>query len=104
MSKRETEEAEKKIANELNEDPAYVVVHLQSIKIKLYERFEQTLGQREKPIYVKRRNGTIFSLDEESPFSAELNPIRRLYVFCPKRQTAKAKAIAEDLFNVKSEI
>ena len=103
MSRGEIEDAEKKIAKELGINPAYVVVHLQSVKIKLYERFEQTLGGKERPIYVRRRDGSIFSLDEESPISASLSPIRRLYVFCPKKHVSRTKKIAEGMFNVKSE-
>lgn len=102
MNRNDIEDAEEKIATELGIDSAYVIVHLQSIKIKLYERFEQTLGKIEKPIYVKRRDGSIFSFEEESPISASLNPIRRLYVFCPKGYVQKTRKIAEDIFKVKS--
>ncbi|MHA1832628.1 MAG: HD domain-containing protein [Candidatus Baldrarchaeia archaeon] len=102
MTREDIEKVEKKIAEELNIDPAYVIVHLQSIKIKLYERFEQTLGSKETPIYVKRRDGTIASFDEESPIFASLNPIRRLYLFCPKKYIPKARNIAENIFDVKS--
>jgi hypothetical protein len=102
MTREEIEKIEKKIAEELDIDPAYVVVHLQSIKIKLYERFEQTLGGKELPIYVKRRDGSIASFDEESPISASLSPIRRVYLFCPKKNVVKARSIAESIFNVKS--
>lgn len=102
MNRNEIEDAEKKIAEELEIDPAYIIVHLQSVKIKLYERFEQTIGKKEKPIYVKRRDGSIFSFEEESPISASLSPIRRLYVFSPKKHVAKAKRIAEDIFKIKS--
>lgn len=103
MSREEIEEKEKEIADKLRIDPAYIIIHLQSIKIKLYERFQQTLGTEEKPIYVKRKNGSVFSFDEESPISAALSPIRKLYVFCPKKYVSKTKEIAEESFNVKSE-
>lgn len=102
MSKTEIDAAETKIAQELGIDPAHVIVHLQSIRIKLYERFEQTFGSKEKPIYVKRKDGVVFSFDEESPISASLVPKRRLYVFCPKIYAARAKEIAESIFDVKS--
>ena len=102
MNKSEVENAENKIAQELGIDPAHIVVHLQSIKIKLYERFEQTFGSRETPIYVKRKKGPVFSFDEESPISASLIPKRRLYVFCPKKYVTRAKEIAENVFEVKS--
>jgi HD superfamily phosphohydrolase len=102
MTREEISNIEKKIANELQINPAYIIVHLQSIKIKLYERFEQTIGGKESPIYVKRKDGSIVSFDEESPISASLSPIRRLYVFCPKKHVSKVKRIAEDIFKVKS--
>jgi len=102
MNKAEIENTENKIADELGIEPAHVIVHLQSIKIKLYERFEQTYGSKETPIYVKRKNGPVFSFDEESPISASLVPKRRLYVFCPKKYTARARGIAENIFGVKS--
>jgi len=100
MTKQEITDAEKKIADEVRIDPAYIIVHLQSIKIKLYERFEPALGMKEKPIYVKCRNGTIHSFDEESPISARLTPIRNLYVFCPKDNIDKTKAAAEAIFEI----
>jgi len=102
MNRNQIESAENKIAAELKIDSAYVIVHLQSVKIKLYERFEQTLGRKEKPIYVSRKDGTLFSFDEESPISASLTPIRKLYVFCPEKHVTNVKTIAEDLFKVKS--
>jgi HD superfamily phosphohydrolase len=102
MNQAEILEAENKIAEELGIDPMHVIVHLQSIKIKLYERFEQTFGSNEKPIYVKRKNRPVFSFDEESPISASLVPKRRLYVFCPKKYVKRAKEIAEGVFGVKS--
>ena len=102
MTRREIDTVERKIANELKIDQGYVIVHLQSIKIKLYERFEQTLGGKELPIYVKKRDGSIVSFDEESPISASLSPIRRLYIFCPKKYVSKTRGIAESIFEVKS--
>jgi len=104
MNRKEIEKMEKKIASELGIEPDFVVVHLQSVKIKLYERFQQTIGKKEKPILIQRRDGSITSIDQVSPISASLDPIRRLYVFCPEERVAKAKSIAEDLFKVKSAI
>lgn len=104
MTRRQINNAERKIARELKIHPDYVVVHLQSVKIKLYERFEETLGKKERPILIRRRNGSIVSFDQISPISASLIPIRRLYVFCPQEYVKQTKTIAEDLFKVKSEI
>jgi len=102
MNREQIEKIEERIANELGIDPVHVIVHLQSIKIKLYERFEETIGKKEKPILIKKRDGSVISFDEVSPISASLNPIRRLYVFCPKKYVERAKKIAEDIFKVKS--
>jgi HD superfamily phosphohydrolase len=102
MTKAEIERAENKIAQELGIDPTHIIVHLQSIRIKLYERFEQTFGSTETPIYVIRKKGPVFSFDEESPISASLIPKRRLYVFCPKKYVNRVKEIAESIFEIKS--
>ena len=102
MTRRQIRNAEKKIAREIGIELDYVIVHLQSVKIKLYERFEQTIGKKEKPILIKKRDGSVVSFDQVSPISASMNPIRRLYVFCPEEHVSNTKSIAEDLFKVKS--
>ena len=96
------ENTEKKIADEIGIDSGYVIVHPQSINIKLYERFEQTIGGKEKPILVLKRDGSVTSLEEVSPISASVNPIRRLFVFCPDRYAQEVKKIAEDIFKARS--
>jgi len=102
MSRKQIAAVERKIAEEAGVDSAYIVVHVQSVKIKLYERFEETLGEREKPIYVLRKNGSFFSFDEESPISASLAPVRTLYVFCPERNVKETKEASENIFRVES--
>ena len=102
MNRNDIESAEEKIAKELRIDPAYVIVHLQSVEIKLYDSFEQILRKKEKNIFVIGANGEPSLLDEESPISASHDPVRRLYVFCPEKYTKKAREIAEDKFKVKS--
>jgi HD superfamily phosphohydrolase len=94
MDKKQTDEIEIKIANELGIDPAYIVVHLQSIKIKLYERFSEIIEEKQKPIYVKKKNGPPSSFDEETPFSTSLKQINRLYVFCPEEYIEKTRNVA----------
>jgi HD superfamily phosphohydrolase len=103
MSRKDIHTAEKKIADEVGIDPAHIIVHVQSIKIKLYERFEETLGKKEKPIYVKRKNGSFFSFDEVSPISASLPSVRTLYVFCPEEHVTRVKMTSEGIFKVKSD-
>lgn len=102
MNGDDLENAEQEIATEIGIDSAYVVVHLQSIEIKLYESFEQTLRKKDKDIFVVGKGGEISLLEEESPISASHDPVRRLYVFCPEKYTKKAREIAEDKFKVKS--
>ncbi len=102
LSKDTAEKMEKRMADEIGVDTGYVIVHPQSINMKLYERFEQTIGAKEKPILVFKRDGSVASLDEESPISASMSPIRRLFVFCPDRYTEKVKKIAEDIFKARS--
>lgn len=102
MDKHAVERTEETIASEVGLDPSYVIVHLQSINIKLYERFEQSIGKKDKPILVQKRDGSLAYLDEESPISASMDPIRRLFVFCPKKHTQRVKQIAENIFRAKS--
>lgn len=96
LDRKQTEEIEADIAKELEIEPAYVVLHLQNVKIKLYDRFWEMIEKKEKPIYVKKKDGTITPFDEESPFSTSLNQINRLYVFCPEEYVEKAVPIAKD--------
>lgn len=102
MRKNDVRKSEEEIASKSGVDPGRLIVHLQSISIKLYERFEQSIGRKEKPILIKKRDGSISSLDEESPISASMTPIRRLYVFCPEKEVEAAKKAAEGIFQAKS--
>jgi len=49
MSKKAIEKREERIAEEAEVDQEQIIVHLQSIKIKLYEHFEQSIGKRRNP-------------------------------------------------------
>lgn len=102
MTKNEIEKLEKSMADEIGIEQNYVIIHLQSIKIKLYERFEQTIGKKEKPILIQKRDGSVISFDEVSSIWATNNPIRRLYVFCPVKYVESVKKMAEDKFKIKS--
>ena len=102
MSKNDAQRIENKMADEVGVDHGYVIVHLQSINIKLYERFEESIGRKERPILVRKRDGSVSSLDEESPISASMIPIRRLFVFAPSKHTETVRKIAEDEFQAKS--
>jgi HD superfamily phosphohydrolase len=102
MDQSTIRESEKKIAEEVGVDPSRVIIHLQSIKIKLYERFEQTIGKSDRPILILTRTGSVTSFDEVSPISASLDPIRRLYVFAPKSKVDAVRPVAEAIFGAKS--
>jgi HD superfamily phosphohydrolase len=102
MTKDDVQKVEEEIASKSKVDRKRLIVHLQSISIRLYERFEQSLGRKEKPILIKKRDGTLSSLDEESPISASMTPIRRLFVFCPGKNVDKVKQIVEKVFQAQS--
>lgn len=102
MSKTDAGKVGEEIASKSSVDPGLLIVHLQSISIKLYERFEQVIGRKENPILIKKRDGSVSSLDEESPISGSMDPIRRLYVFCPEKNVKGVKKVAEEVFQAKS--
>ena len=96
LDKKQTEEIELEIADELGINSAYVILHLQNVKIKLYERFWEMIENKEKPIYIKKKDGNPTPLDEESPFSTSPSQINRIYVFCPEEYLEKARPIAKE--------
>jgi HD superfamily phosphohydrolase len=96
LDRNQIEEIELKIAHETGIDPAYIIIHVQNVKIKLYERFWELIEKKEKPIYVKMKDGTIPPLDEVSPISTSRNRINRLYVFCPEEYVNKVGPIAKE--------
>jgi hypothetical protein len=100
FGREQIETIEIEIANQLGIHPAYVIVHLQNVKIKLYERFWEMMEKKEKPIYVKENDGSITPLDEESPFWLSSRQINRLFVFCPQEFVDKAKKIALQLLEL----
>ena len=102
MNKEKVKQSEEEIASKVGIESDQVIVHLQNIKIRLYERFE-SLRQwgGESPILIRSRVGEIRSLDEESPISA-LQNINRLYVFSPRCYKKEVKKAAENVFEVPS--
>jgi uncharacterized protein len=103
FGREQIEAIEIEMANRLGIHPAYVILHLQNVKIKLYERFGEMMEKKEKPIYIKENDGSITPLDEESPFWLTSRQINRLYVFCPEEFIEKAKAIALELLELPPE-
>jgi HD superfamily phosphohydrolase len=96
LDRKQIEDIELKIAEESGINPAYIIIHVQNVKIKLYERFWELIEKKEKPIYVQMKDGTIPPLDEASPFSTSRNRVNRLYVFCPKKYVEKVRPIAKE--------
>ena len=102
FGREQIEAIEIEIANQLGIHPAYVIVHLQNVKIKLYERFGEIMEKKEKPIYIKENDGSITPLDEESPFWLSSRQINRLFVFCPEEYVKKAKTRALQILELSS--
>ncbi len=102
MNRQQVLEVEKAISDKAATKAGQVIVHLQSITIRLYERFEESLKRKEKPILILRRDGSVSSMDEDSPISASMAPIRRLFVFCPEKHIANVRKVAESVFRFKS--
>ncbi|GEM_PF-4002275 len=100
MDEQQISKLEKKIGDEASIDPADIFVHIQSINIKLYERFEYAKSRKERPILVHRPDCTPSGMDEESPFTAEFTHVRRLYVFCPFKVRKKVAKAAESVIGI----
>jgi HD superfamily phosphohydrolase len=102
LGKGDIAKQEKKIADEVNVPPEHIIIHLQSTKIKLYERFEVTRTGSESNVLIRRLRKPPANLAEESPIYASTNPISNLFVFCPKEHVDKVKQISERIFQAQS--
>jgi hypothetical protein len=102
LSSREVDKLETDIAQRAKVNRDHVIVHPQSIKIKLYERLDQKVDGTESPILVLLRDGTSRHIDELSRITASQEPIRRIYVFAGGRDVDRVKAAAESVFGVRS--
>ncbi len=102
LGKADIAKQEKKIADEVDLPPEHIIIHLQSTKIKLYERFEVTRTGSESNVLIRRLKKPPANLAEESPIYASTNPISNLFVFCPREYVSKVKQISEHLFQAQS--
>ena len=102
MDKHEVSKHECNIAKNAKVDPDEIIVHLQSIAIKLYERFDETIGKRDKPMLIRHNDDSVGGIDAESPFAISPHSIRRLYVFSSESVVGKVAEIAEQIFKVKN--
>lgn len=81
--------------------PEQVVVHPQTISIKLYERFDQGQGEEASSLLIQRQDGSVTNMEDESPITALPEPIRRIFVFCPKPYTSRVHQLAVAKFGFK---
>ena len=103
MERDQVTKKEEEIASRVGISSDDVIVHLQNIKIKLYERFQSLKPtEDESPILIRRGDGSIGSLEEESPIRSVLENINRLYVFAPEDSEKEVHDAAEDIFGVPS--
>jgi HD superfamily phosphohydrolase len=102
LEKTDITKQEKKIADEVGVPPENIIIHLQSTKIKLYERFEVSRTGGESNVLIRRRKKPPANLAEESPIYASTNPISNLFVFCPSEHVDKVKKISERVFQAQS--
>ncbi len=102
LGKEAIAQEEKRIADEVGVQSEHIIVHLQSTKIKLYERFGVTRGESEGNVLIRRRKRPPAYLNEESPIYASTNPIRSLFVFCPEEHVQKTKEVSERVFEAPS--
>jgi len=101
MKQEQVGELERDISSKAGLEPDELMLHLQSTEIRLYENLNEPSGIEEKPILVKCYDGLIKHISEISPFTA--SPMRkRLYVFCPEKETRRVAKIAEDIIGVKN--
>jgi len=89
---------EGELAKDANCSPHNVIVHPQTIAIKLYERFDQAGGEEASSLLVQRPDGSVTSMEDESPITALPEPIRRVFVFCPKECVPRVNDLATRIF------
>jgi hypothetical protein len=102
LTREKVEELEAEIAAKSKTDPEGVILHLQSIKMKLYERHGQSGIGGESPILVMCRDGVPRHMDEMSRISADLDPIRRIFVFSEPTRIGEVKKASTSVFGVSS--
>jgi HD superfamily phosphohydrolase len=90
----EARKIEAEIATKFGIPPDFTIVHVQSSKIKLYERFDQSREEGEAPILVKRRDGSCEQMDNISPIHADREQIRQMYIFVPRTNVPDVRAYA----------
>ncbi len=87
---------EKELADDAKCEPHWIIVHPQTIPIKLYERMDERKGEDASELLIRRRDatGSVTSLEDESPITSLPEPIRRIFVFCPKEHVERVHELA----------
>ncbi|MEM3404181.1 MAG: HD domain-containing protein [Nitrososphaeria archaeon] len=99
LNKKEVSEIEKKISNEAHISQEDVILHVQSSKIKLYEKLGEDEFLNDEKLLIKREKEVV-AFDEITPFSLKQKTIRRLFVFCPEEYRGKVNEIAKSILGI----
>lgn len=98
MEQAEFDDIERDLAAGANCPAERVIVHPQTISIKLYERFNEDGGEDATSLLIRRQDGSVTSMADESPIRALPEPIRRIYVFCPNGHRTRVNQLATERF------
>jgi len=100
MDKKQVTKLEEKISDEIRIPPEYVILHVQSSKIKLYERLGEEEFLNDEMLLIKKENGDIVTLDQVSPFGLKQKIIRKLFIFCPEEYREKVMEVAPSILGL----
>jgi len=100
MSKKEVAEIEKKISDEAQIPLEDVILHVQSSKIKLYEKLGEDEFLEHDKLLIKREKEVV-AFNEITPFSLKQKTIRQLFVFCPNEYKEKVNKITPSILGIK---
>jgi uncharacterized protein len=101
LPKDEIAEIEREIAKGVDCPSDRIIVHPQVITIKLYERFDQWDEEEASSLLIERRDGSVTSMEDESPITAFPEPIRRIFVFAPREYCSRVNDLATRRFGFK---
>jgi uncharacterized protein len=90
---------ERELAKDAPCDAHWMIVHPQTIPIKLYERFDQKEGEDASALLIRRQDRmSVTSMEDESPITSLPEPIRRIFVFCPEECVRRVHELSVRMF------
>jgi HD superfamily phosphohydrolase len=99
ISRKRIPEIEQELAGGADCDAHWVIVHPQTIPIKLYERFDQKEGEDASALLIRRQDRmSVTSMEDESPITSLPEPIRRIFVFCPEECVRRVHELSVRMF------